>query len=156
MSNFCLDPVFSRPQQIQTLADATTSLFTDMRVNPEKFGTAGQRTNLYFLVRRTEETLCLHLGRSRDEIALEELLNLDDALIRVALEKGIDRKHASIFATGLPQDHRVRTELRLELWRRRAHGCLAAGMGSSHPHQGLRGPGTEIPDQCRQDSGRHD
>ena len=101
MPCFSLDPVFTRPQRIHTLADATTSMYADMSVNPARFGTNEQLRNTYFLVRRTAEELCLYLCKSRDEIALEDLLNLeDDALIRVALEEGIDRKHASIYATG--------------------------------------------------------
>jgi hypothetical protein len=99
MPYFSLDPVFTRPRQIDTLADATASMFADMSLNPAKFGTNEQLRNAYFLVRRTTKTLCLHLGKSRGAIALEELLNLDDVLIRVALEEEIDRKHASIYAT---------------------------------------------------------
>lgn len=100
MPYFSLDPVFTRPRQIQTLADATTSMFTDMSINPSKFGTNEQLRNTYFLVLRTAKALCLFLGKSRTEIALEELVHRDDALIRVALEEGIDRKHARIYATG--------------------------------------------------------
>jgi len=99
MPFFPLDPVFTRPQRIHNLADAVTAMYADMSVNPAKFGTNEQLRNAYFLVRRTTKTLCLHLGKSRGAIALEELLNLDDVLIRVALEEEIDRKHASIYAT---------------------------------------------------------
>lgn len=100
MPYFSLDPVFTRPKQINTLADATTSMFADMSLSPANFGSNEQLRNAYFLVRRTAKTLCLHLGKSRGGITLEELLNLDDVLIRVALDEKIDRKHASIYATG--------------------------------------------------------
>ena len=100
MFNFPLNPALTRPLRIHSLADALTLFFADMSLSPWKFGTDQQQRNIYFLVRRTAEVLCLFLGKSRTGITLEELLNLDDALIRVAVEEGIDRKHASIYATG--------------------------------------------------------
>src|SRR5579872_1209707 len=100
MPCFYLDPVFTRPQRIHTLADATTSMYADMRDNPAKFGTEQQLRNTYFLVRRTAEALCLVLGTARTEIALEDILGRDEDLIRQALADGIDPKHASMYATG--------------------------------------------------------
>ncbi len=98
MPYFFLDPVFTRPKQIQTLADAIMSMFADMSINPAKFGTNEQLRNAYFLVRRTSRAICLHLGKSPGEIALEELLHRDDDLIRLALEEGTER--VNDFETG--------------------------------------------------------
>jgi len=64
MINFPLDPALTRPLRIHTLADALTSFYADMSLNPWKFGTDQQQRNTYFLVRRTANAICLLLGKS--------------------------------------------------------------------------------------------
>jgi len=100
MQALLFEPFLTRPHPLHTLADAVAAMYADMRTNPADFGTDQQLRNLHYLVRWGSDAVCDVLGKARTEIALEEILDLDEVLIRHALDEGADRKHASVYATG--------------------------------------------------------
>jgi integrase len=99
MQTLLFEPFLILPHSIVTLSDAIALMDTERRKLSVDRASKQRLGNAFWLARSTADVVCEILGKDRASIKLEEILDLDDDLIRYALAEDIDRRHASKYAT---------------------------------------------------------